>query len=451
MTIMARSVGRFKYLSIANDNTRSAAPRRRSWSFVAASLLALAVATPVFVSPAAAEKLTVWSGWPDLAPFYKRVGDQLKSKYPDLEVSVEAIALREHEKRLALSIPSGAAGDVIEMEVEAARYLEAGLIPAPPASITDFVKANYDMTRVKTAMYDGKIYGVPLFQGHGALFYNTDMFAKAGLTTPPKTMEEYTAYAQKLTQRDAAGVPTVSGWSLRLSGGGSGIAEKYWTILYNHGGTLLEEKDGKWRSTYASEAGRKALKQYLDNVQVYKTVTSEMKADAEAFELGQTAMFIRESWVIGDIAKKAPNLKYATAPLPKGTLMVPVDLYVPNKGPKSQVAWDFVQKASEPENLLWLLENTAWVPNRKGLDYSAVLGKIPQLSAFATPPADYAFFTVPAIGPASEILTRLAARLEKAFTDKSLVGNDAAIDAFLKTASEESDKILAREDLLAKR
>jgi multiple sugar transport system substrate-binding protein len=130
--------------------------------------------------------------------------------------------------------------------------------------------------------------------------------------------------------------------------------------------------------------------------------------------------------------------------------MVPVDLYVPNKGPKSQIAWDFVQKANEPENLLWLLENTAWVPNRKGLDYSAVLKKIPQLGAFVNVPADHVFFTVPAISPASEILTRLAARLEKAFTDKSLAGNDAAIDAFLKSASEESDKILAREDLLAK-
>ncbi|MBR0882004.1 multiple sugar transport system substrate-binding protein [Bradyrhizobium japonicum] len=446
---MMRPVGRFGYITRSEDNIRPANSGRRSWMSAALSL-ALAVAVPAFASPASAEKLTIWSGWPDLAPFYKRVGDQLKSKYPDLEISVEAIALREHEKRLALSLPSGAAGDVIEMEVEAARYLEAGLIPEPPASIVDFVKANYDMTRVKTAMYEGKIFGVPLFQGQGALFYNTEMFARAGLDGPPKTMADYTAYAQKLAQRDASGVPTVSGWSLRLSGGGSGIAEKYWTILYNHGGTLLQEKAGKWRAAYASEAGRTALKQYLDNVVVYRTVTPEMKADAEAFELGQTAMFIRESWVIGDVAKKAPNLKYATAPLPKGTLMVPVDLYVPNKGPKSQIAWDFVQKANEPENLLWLLENTAWVPNRKGLDYSAVLKKIPQLDAFVNTPPGHVFFTVPAISPASEILTRLAARLEKAFTDKSLAGSDAAIDAFLKAAAEESDKILAREDLLAK-
>jgi multiple sugar transport system substrate-binding protein len=79
-----------------------------------------------------------------------------------------------------------------------------------------------------------------------------------------------------------------------------------------------------------------------------------------------------------------------------------------------------------------------------------VLKKIPQLDAFVNVPSGHVFFTVPAISPASEILTRLAARLEKAFTDKSLAGNDSAIDAFLKSAAEESDNILAREDLLAK-
>jgi multiple sugar transport system substrate-binding protein len=38
-------------------------------------------------------------------------------------------------------------------------------------------------------------------------------------------MEEYTDFAEKLTKRDASGKATVSGWSMRLSGGGQGIAE----------------------------------------------------------------------------------------------------------------------------------------------------------------------------------------------------------------------------------
>ena len=114
---------------------------------------------------------------------------------------------------------------------------------------------------------------------------------------------------------------------MRLSGGGQGIAEKFWINMFQYGGSLLEQTaDGKWKASFANEAGRAALKQYLENVHGLKTVTVEMPADAEAFEREQTAMFIRESWVIGDIANKAPDLTYATATLPRGSIVAPVNL-----------------------------------------------------------------------------------------------------------------------------
>ena len=47
------------------------------------------------------------------------------------------------------------------------------------------------------------------------------------------------------------------------------------------------------------------------------------------------------------------------------------------------------------------------------------------------------------------MLTRLAARLTKAFADPSLAGNDAGIDAVLKEAAAETDTILRRAGLLA--
>lgn len=402
---------------------------------------------------AAAEKLTIWGGWIEMEPFYKRVADQLKERHPGLEVSIELIALREHEKRNALSLPSGSAADIIEMEVEATRYLEGDLVAPAPDNVVEFVKndAHFDKFFQDSVTFEDKIYGVPLFRGQTALYYNTDMLDKAGLSGPPKTMEEYTTYAEKLTQRDAQGRPTVSGWSLRLSGGGQGIAEKFWINLHQFGGALLREKDGKWYADFANEAGRNTMKQYVDNVQVLKTVTPDMKADAEAFELSQTAMFIRESWVIGDIAKKAPDLKYATAPLPKGSIVIPVNLFVPRNDEKSKLAWEYVLLANEPENLTWLLDNVGWLPNRKDVDYSPVIQKTPAMSAFVNYPEGYTFFSLPAIAPVSEILTRIAARLERGYLDPALTKGDEAIDAFLKEAADEADSILSREGLLAER
>ena len=406
------------------------------------------------LSAASAQTITVWSGYPEMAPFYEHVAEGMKASHPDLTVKVEAIALREHEKRIALGLTSGSAGPlVIELPGStASRYIENELLPAAPDDVAAFVKdpANFGPFFIDAVSKDGTVYGVPLFRGQGSLFYNTDMFKAAGLTEPPKTMEEYTQYAEKLTQRDANGNPTVSGWSMRLSGGGQGIAEKFWINLFQYGGNVLvQDANGKWKADYANEAGRKALKQYLENVHVAKTVTPEMPADAEAFERGQTAMFIRESWVIGDIAAKAPDLNYATAPLPRGSIALPTNLYVSAEGDDAKVAWEFTEAANSPENLVWLLQNVGWLPNRSGVDYSVVTDKVPAFGAFVNYPEDYEFFTLPAIGPIEEVLTRLAAQLTNAFGNASLANDDAAIDAFLKTAADETNQILAREDLLA--
>jgi multiple sugar transport system substrate-binding protein len=274
------------------------------------------------------------------------------------------------------------------------------------------------------------------------------MFAAAGLTQPPKTMDEFTTYAEKLTKRDATGRPTVTGWSLRLSGGGQGIAEKFWINMHQHGGALARQTaNGKWQSAYANEAGRRTLMQYLDNVHVKKTCLLDSPADAEAFQRGQTAMFIRESWVIGDTARKAPDLKYATAPLPTGTIVVPGFLYTPAKGPRAELAFAFAQACAEAENQVWLLDNVGWLPNRKDADYAPVIARKPQFKAFLEFPPGYSFFELPVIGPVDELLTRCAARLVKAYADASLAGNAAGIDAFLKEAAAETDQILKREGL----
>jgi len=401
-----------------------------------------------------AEELKVWSGYPELAPFYERVAEGLSDKYPDLDIVVEAIPLREHEKRVALGLSSGSAGAVVvELpKSTASRYLENDLLTPAPEDVVAAVEdsGNYGEFFVDAASFGDTLYGVPLFRGQGALFYNTAMFEEAGLDGPPETMAEFTEYADKLTQRDADGNPTVSGWSLRLSGGGQGIAEKFWINMFQYGSNLMEEAgDGQWRATIDNDAGRAAFAQYLDNVHVKKNVTVEMPADAEAFERGQTAMFIRESWVIGDIAAKAPDLEYATAPLPVGSIALPANLFLSAEGDVARAAWDYALASNEAEHLVWMLDNVGWLPNRGDVDYSSVLDVTPALGAFVDYPEGYEFFTLPAIGPIEEILTRVAATLTDAFANADLAGNDSGIDETLAGLEADVNKILDREGLLA--
>ena len=214
----------------------------------------------------------MWSGYPEMVPFYEHVAEGMKEKHPDLDVSVEAIPLREHEKRMALGLTSGEAADVIELGSSTARALprerpaQAGARRTSPTSSATPRISTSSSQRGQLRRQGLRRAAVP--RPERALLQHRDV--RGGRPDrPPKTMEEYTDYAEKLTQRDASGNPTVSGWSLRLSGGGQGIAEKFWINMFQYGGSLLEQTaDGKWRASFANEAGRAALKQYLENVHV---------------------------------------------------------------------------------------------------------------------------------------------------------------------------------------
>ena len=157
--------------------------------------------------------------------------------------------------------------------------------------------------------YKDKIYAVPLFVGQTAVFYNTEYFQEAGIANPPATLEEMLTQAQKLTKTDASGKVTRAGVGMRLFGAGSGVAEKFLFQFWPNGGDIIvQTADGKWKNGYDNDAGRMTLKWYIDALYKVKVDDPNLKRDAEGFELGQSAMFMRESWVIADAKKNAPNL-----------------------------------------------------------------------------------------------------------------------------------------------
>jgi len=400
--------------------------------------------------------LSIWSGYPEMEPFYKHAAEQYKKLHPNVEVTVLAQPLREFEQKLSATIPSDTASDIIEISMYAnQKFIEAGLIPELPQNVKDYFMApgRFSDFAKNNNTYKGKLYGLPIFQGRTALYWNKAMFKEAGLKEAPKTFAEMAEYAKKLVKTDASGNMTRSGHSLRLSGQGSGVAEKFWFVLYPMGGTILEEgkEKGKYHAGYNNEAGRKALKYYIDALYVDKWDSHMIKHDTEAFELGLTAMFFRESWVIGDIAAKAPTLEYDTAPVPRdvrwGRITNPVNLYVTRTCKNPDVAWDFAMFMNEPDNLVWLLDNVGWLPVRQDVDLSSVYAKKPQFKAFTMSDPKYEEFGYTVMASFDEVMTKLAERLVAAYLDKSLANNPSGIDKAISDAANETNEILKKAKL----
>ncbi len=64
-------------------------------------------------------------------------------------------------------------------------------------------RARYDPNYLGNWVFEGQNYMVPFYITKTLLFYNKPMFAKAGLSAPPKNFDEILAFAQKMTSGDA--------------------------------------------------------------------------------------------------------------------------------------------------------------------------------------------------------------------------------------------------------
>ena len=426
-----------------------------------ATALVIALGAPALAAaPAATEysgELSLWSGYPEMAPLYDKIIADFQAKYPKVKVSYLTHPLREYEQKLAATIPTDTGPDVFEGSLYAnLKFIEAGLLPEAPAGVLDQTKGMHDTFLVDYNTIKGKRYGIPFFEGRPAIFYNKACLKEAGLREPaadkPMDWPTFIQYAQKTAKRDAAGKVTRSGLSLRLSGAGSGIAEKFWIIGMPHGlDALTQNKEGKWKAAYNNAAGQKTLQMYLDMLYKWKTDSHDLKHDAEAFELGIGCMFQRETWVIGDIAQKAPNLSYGTMPLPKDTdwkyLRNSFSLYVTRSTKDPRLAWEFALFMVRPEYQKFMLDRVGWLPSRKDVDYSEVFAKKPAFKAFLIADPAYKSVGTPRIGVFDEIWTKLAERLTMMYLDRNLLDNPAGMKKALDDAAAETNTILKREKL----
>src|SRR6185312_4500882 len=160
--------------------------------------------------------------------------------------------------------------------------------------------------------FGGKQCAMPMLADVYGLYYNKAMFAKAGITHPPRTMSELTADAKKLTQRSGDGTIKVAGF------------DPTWAFYENAVAHYAPLFDAKWTKPDGSSnlAGdpnwTKLLQWQKDLVDWYgydKLVRFNAGAGDEfsasnAFETGKIAMMIDGEFRTAFLADEHPELKY---------------------------------------------------------------------------------------------------------------------------------------------
>jgi multiple sugar transport system substrate-binding protein len=158
---------------------------------------------------------------------------------------------------------------------------------------------------------------LPMLADVYGLYYNRKLFKKAGLTQPPKTMSELTAYAKKLTEKSPDGSLKVVGYD---------PAQGFYENAPAHYGPVFGAKwvDDQGKSALAAGgwddflSWSKDLIDFYgyDNLTRWQAGAGDEFSPQNAFERGKMAMAIDGEFRTAFIKAEHPELDYATAPLP---------------------------------------------------------------------------------------------------------------------------------------
>lgn len=289
---------------------------KKLWSMLLCLTMLCAMVT-VGASAAASEPLKVqgeivvwYSGASESrVDLYEWAKAEIEKTYPGTTVTLEVIPMAELASRQMTACQSGMGPDVMSQPIAATNgFMKLGLLE-PVNEL--MARAGRDLLGefnpdFFALMRDGDtLYGVPQSRTALALVYNKAMLEAAGLTEAPKTWADVQAYAEKLTQKDAAGNVTVYGFALPGTSG-SHIWYRLIPEIWGAGGDICDAE--MKTATLDSEATRKALEYYCSFYQngwaPRSMLENDQTACSQMFASGAVAMTIENvSWIRNNILK----------------------------------------------------------------------------------------------------------------------------------------------------
>ncbi|AIQ63167.1 sugar ABC transporter substrate-binding protein [Paenibacillus stellifer] len=142
---------------------------------------------------------------------FKEYAAKFNEKYPNVKVNFEALA--NYEDQIKIRMNTSDYGDVL-------------LLPTsvPIAQLPDFFEPlgdEADLSKQYTGLEErsvnGKAYGIPITINFSGIIYNKKIFSDAGITTVPKTIDDFTKALQTIKDKTQA-IPLytnyAAGWTL---------------------------------------------------------------------------------------------------------------------------------------------------------------------------------------------------------------------------------------------
>ncbi len=220
---------------------------------------------------------------------------------------------------------------------------------------------------IQDSIYDGRLMSLPFNKSVPVIYYNKDLFRRAGLNPdqPPQTWDEFARISQKLT-RDLDGDGKPDQWGFKFTD----HATYFECLLVQNGGRLFDGRDQTM--LFNSAEGAEALQYLVDLVRKYHAADFYLGGYQHQIDFAaQKATMIITSCVSRTFMKKQLKFDWGIAPLLKekqrGTLVYGTNIVIFSRSSatKQRVAWEFIKWFTSSENAARWSLRTNYVPVRR--------------------------------------------------------------------------------------
>jgi raffinose/stachyose/melibiose transport system substrate-binding protein len=270
------------------------------------SALAVAAATGLRVSGAAAQDITVVNWWhittnEEEAAHMQQAADDFMAANPDVQIEITVQENEAFKTRLTTVMQSGEPPDIFQSWGGGVlqQYADAGLVRDLTDDLaTDGWGETFGQAGLDLYATDGRNYGVPWRLGMVGFWYRKSQFAEAGIEAVPTTWDEFLTAVQML--EDAGRTP------ISLGGGDKWPAHFYWVYLaIRNGGQAAFDAAYSREGSFADEPFVKAGADLVSLVELDPfqdgSLGTTYPDSAASFATGEGAIALMGHWFPGQL------------------------------------------------------------------------------------------------------------------------------------------------------
>lgn len=294
-----------------------------------------------------------------------------EKEHPNIKVNyTPGLAGNEYNAKLLASAASNSMPDVMFMMSNAYRQFvsKGALLELTDKFSKDFPLDDFIDSSKTIMSIDGKVYGISSCTVSPILYYNKDVFDKAGLDYPSSdpskswTIEEFREVSRKLKTDEIYGCYGLE------------------TVADTLAAQIISNNGAIYSSDYKTSAmNSPEVKNVLETIKAIRvedgsapdatTLENVGMTAAQMLETGKVAMLIDGSWALQELA--ASGMYIGMAPLPSyGKVLTTGQAHLHSISANTKYpdqAWEFVKFLSGLDYQGSLVNSGLWMPNRKSM------------------------------------------------------------------------------------